>query len=169
VNPYLNPADTDALLGLVKSVRPRVMIEFGCNYGRTAAVLLKQVPTLETYIGIDVPFAHRPALGCQQSEVPLYPGEHAANDPRFSVLLRDSRTLTKADLEPCDAVFIDGDHSEAAVLHDSRLARELVRPGGIIVWHDVGNRAVEVDRALDQLAWPITPVANTWIAFWRAD
>lgn len=37
-----------------------------------------------------------------------------------------------------DLLFIDGDHSHAAVLHDFRLWSPRVRPGGWIVFHDVG-------------------------------
>jgi hypothetical protein len=78
--------------------------------------------------------------------------------------------LTRDDLEPCDAVFIDGDHSVKEVSHDSELARELVRLGGIICWHDNLNPAVEVTQVLKRLnasGWPIKQVAGSWIAFMR--
>jgi len=45
-----------------------------------------------------------------------------------------------------------------------------VRPGGIIIWHDATNDAVEVRRVLDRLraqGWPIETVPNTWLAFRR--
>jgi predicted O-methyltransferase YrrM len=104
--------------------------------------------------------------------VPAQAGRVAAADARFFVLVREggSGTLTPHDLEPCDAVFIDGDHSEGAVRHDSHLARALVRPGGIIVWHDYLNPSVEVTKALGTLrdeGWPIESVDNTWLAFVR--
>jgi predicted O-methyltransferase YrrM len=35
-----------------------------------------------------------------------------------------------------DLVFVDGDHSFDAVLADSRSAFDLIRPGGVVVWHD---------------------------------
>jgi predicted O-methyltransferase YrrM len=170
VNPYLNASDTAALVALVASVEPKVMIEIGCNTGHTAAAILEAVATLEKYIGIDVAPDHVPTLLCQYSEVPSHPGHHAADDPRFFLLLQDSRTLMHSDLEPCDAVFIDGDHSLKAVLHDSNLARALVRPGGIIIFHDYGNDAVEATQAIDQLradGWAIKPIENSWLAFMR--
>jgi predicted O-methyltransferase YrrM len=146
------------------------MIEFGCNRGRTAKALLDNVPTIERYIGIDVPFIHAPTLKCQQSEVPLYPGREAADDPRFFLLLRNSYELGPDDLEPCDAVFIDGDHSERVVRHDSELARMLLRSGGIIVWHDYGNETVEVTQTIVRLqaeGWGIGLIENSWLAFLR--
>jgi len=164
---YLNANETAILVALVKRTRPRVMIEFGCNTGMTARRVLDQVPSLEKYIGIDVPSYYTPMLDCQRSEVPALPGCFA-NDARFYLHVSASQMLGVADLEVCDAAFIDGDHSRNAVLHDSRLARRLVRRGGVIVWHDYGNPAVEVTEVIDQLSsegWPISAVENSWIAF----
>jgi predicted O-methyltransferase YrrM len=172
LNPYLNANDTAALVALIASVEPKVMLEIGCNTGRTAATVLDAVPSIERYIGVDVPFGFKTALACQRSEVPLEAGHFVAEHPRFWLLLceRGSAELAPADLEPVDAVFIDGDHSAQGVMHDSELARALVREGGIIVWHDAGNPHVEVDGALDELRnreWPIVHVENSWIAFCR--
>ena len=167
---YLNSHETSILVHLVQSVNPRVMIEFGCNDGRTASRVLDNVATLERYIGIDVPADYRTTLSCQRSEVPVNAGCHAADDPRFLLLTAPSQLLNAWHLEPCNAVFIDGDHSEVAVLHESRLARRLVRKGGIIVWHDYGNEAVEVTAALDKLCregWSINCVEHSWLAFIR--
>jgi predicted O-methyltransferase YrrM len=171
-NPFLNYRETLILIALVRSVEPKVMIEFGCNAGRTARNVLDHIPSLEHYIGIDAPFSHMPTLAQQVSERVLCPGLFAYENPRFVLMIRErgSLDLTPQDLPPCDAAFIDADHSEQAVIHDSRLAFELVRPGGVIVWHDYGNQAVEVTQALDQLCnegWPIEHVEESWIAFCR--
>ena len=67
-------------------------------------------------------------------------------------------------------MFIDGDHSAVGVLHDSELARALIRPGGIIVWHDYTNAAVEVTQVLDHFAaegWRISHFPGTWLAYLR--
>jgi len=168
---YMTPEETSLLVSLVKSVSPRVMIEFGCNYGVTAARLLDNVSTLEKYIGIDVPIDHSPTLKCQMAEVPRGAGTFASDDQRF-FLLTTEHMLAPDELERCDAVFIDGDHSYEAVVHESHLARTLLRPGGIIVWHDYNNPAVEVTQALDMLrneGWRIDCVENSWLAFMRAE
>jgi predicted O-methyltransferase YrrM len=169
---YMTPHETAILVTLIRSVVPNVMIEFGCNAGITAARVLENVPTLETYIGIDVPFDYVPTLRCQRSEVPTNAGAHVADDERFYLFSASSQSISAADLEPCDAVFIDGDHSEAAVLHESRLARRLIRGPGIIVWHDFFNPHVEVTQALDRLhgeGWPINCVDSSWLAFMRVE
>jgi predicted O-methyltransferase YrrM len=36
-----------------------------------------------------------------------------------------------------DLLFVDGDHTEAGVARDFELYRQLVRPGGIIAFHDI--------------------------------
>jgi hypothetical protein len=71
---YMTPHETAILVALVKSVAPKVMIEFGCNVRLTAERLMQNVPTLESYIGIDVPPDHLTTLECQKSEVPACPG-----------------------------------------------------------------------------------------------
>jgi len=166
---YLNWRETSILIDLVKSVSPKVMIEFGCNLGITANQILKNVDSLEKYIGIDVANDHSPTLDCQVSEIPVEAGIFA-NDDRFFLLISPSAVLKITDLEECDAVFIDGDHSEFVVAYESGLAKELVRPGGIVVWHDYDNPAVQVTKVLDRLVetgWPIVSVHNSWLAFMR--
>lgn len=37
---------------------------------------------------------------------------------------------------PFDLIFVDGSHQLEHVVEDSRLALELLAPGGIVVWHD---------------------------------
>lgn len=52
-----------------------------------------------------------------------------------------------------DLAFIDGDHSYEAVLGDADMASRLLRPGGLIVFHDYGRPGsdVGVTRAVDEL------------------
>ena len=35
-----------------------------------------------------------------------------------------------------DLIFIDADHTYNAVVNDSNKAMEMLRPGGVLVWHD---------------------------------
>jgi len=54
-------------------------------------------------------------------------------------LLGDSGTF---DFSPwagrCSLVFVDGSHTYDYLLSDTRAAMTMVRPGGVIVWHDYG-------------------------------
>jgi predicted O-methyltransferase YrrM len=166
---YLGATECSILIELVKSVNPKVMIEFGCNQGITAQRVLDNVPTLQKYIGVDVQSDFPTTLQCQLTEVPQNAGCYV-DDKRFFILLRPTQHLEADELEPCDAVFIDGDHSFYAVTHESEMAMQLVRTGGIVVWHDFQNPAVEVTAALLKLeaqGWPIVSVRNSWLAFMR--
>jgi predicted O-methyltransferase YrrM len=165
--------DLEVLVALVRSVSPRHVIEFGVNVGRTAKAIMANVPGIERYTGIDVPLDYVPILALQLDNVVPNPGEMVLSDPRFHLIIRPrgSLDLTAADLEPCDVAFIDGDHGREAVLHDTMLARALVRPGGVIVWHDyhtIGN--VDVMAVLDEMhhaGAAIQRIDNSWLAFER--
>lgn len=159
------------LLALIASVCPVAMLEIGVNDGLTARAILACVGSLEHYQGVDVPRDYVPACEVQRNEVPLNPGHLVAADARFELVLRPrgSLDLTAADLRPCDAVFIDGDHGREAVLHDSALALSVLRPGGIVIWHDYNLRpTVDVSAVLHEFAAEgrtIKHVEDTWIAY----
>ncbi|MFF2290451.1 class I SAM-dependent methyltransferase [Peribacillus butanolivorans] len=63
-----------------------------------------------------------------------------------------SRDLHPSDLPAADLIFIDGDHSKEGVLLDTILARQVIRQGGIICWHDYRNHLVpDVTAVIDSL------------------
>lgn len=170
---YMNPGELEVLAALVRSVHPRTMIEIGCNEGRTAKALLNNVDGIENYVGIDVPPGYVFAKQVQRKEVPLKPGHLASDDARFRLILseRGSFDLSATDLPKCDAIFIDGDHGQEAVMHDTWLAHSLVRSGGIIVYHDYHDLGtVDVRDCLHELVdagHDIKHVEGTWLAFER--
>ncbi len=170
---FMNESELETLVALVASVKPKGVLEFGVNTGRTAKAILRHVPGIQCYQGIDVLPGYVTERLVQRKEVPEDPGHLARGDSRFRLVLsaQGSLDLTAADLQRCDAAFIDGDHGRRAVEHDSRLARQLVRPGGIIIWHDyhdLGN--VDVREVLHEQAAAganIQHVKGTWLAFER--
>lgn len=159
------------LIALIRSVHPKGVLEFGVNEGRTAKAILDNVQGIESYQGIDVPVGYIPSKAVQIHEVPAQPAHMVKGDPRFELILRPrgSHDLTKNDLRPCDAAFIDGDHGFKGVMHDSALARALVRTGGIIVWHDYHDLGtVDVRDVLDEFhkaGQDIVHVGETWLAY----
>lgn len=169
---YMNPGELETLITLVRSVKPRVMIEVGCNSGRTAKAILRNVPSLERYVGIDVPPSYEFARSVQRREVPARPGELALDDPRFMLVLarRGTFDLDEDCLPACDVVFIDGDHGAEAVRSDHELAQSLLwRPDGLIIHHDDHDEpTVDVRATLDAMhdpaAPPISHVLGTWLA-----
>ena len=172
---YMNPGELETLITLVRSVKPRVMIEVGCNNGRTAKAILRNVPSLERYIGIDVPPSYEFAKSVQRREVPARPGELALDDPRFMLVLarRGTFDIGPLELPSAEVWFIDGDHGQEAVLCDHRMARININEtgGGLIIHHDDHDEpTVDVRATLDEISPtdnPISHVLGTWLAIQR--
>ena len=158
---------------LFDTVSPRVGNAHGVNAGRTPAAELRNLPTVSRYIGVDVLLGYRTLMPVQRNEVPRQPGGLVKDDLRFELVLRErgSFDLAVADLPSADAIFIDADHSREGVMNDYRLARALVRPGGIIVFHDDNcRREVQVTETLNELCAAgaqIVHVHDTWISYER--
>lgn len=167
---YSNPGEYGCLAALANSIGAKRVLEIGINYGRTAAMLLKNVPTIEKYIGIDVPPSTPLSLAVQKNEVPMIAGQFVEGDPRVRTIIRDggSFSVTPEEVGEVDFAFIDGDHSEDGVVQDTVLAMSVVRDGGIIAWHDYHHLGtVDVAQVLEGLhgaGRPIFHVKGTWIA-----
>lgn len=163
----MNPGELEVFVGMVEAIEAKVVVEIGVHEGRNPMVLLARQNMIERYIGIDVPQNYAPSLPVQRHEVPALPGRLAAHDPRFEMILRPrgSLDLSPDDLPQADAVLIDGDHAWRTVLHDSLLARAIIRPGGVIFWHDYHDlETVDVRGVLDELAAiiPLEHIEGTW-------
>jgi predicted O-methyltransferase YrrM len=106
---------------------------------------------------------------------PGYPDGPQVNDLGMTVICGDShhpdtrdQLLKELDGAPVDMLFIDGDHTYEGVKADWELYAPLVRPGGVIGFHDICLHAempfIEVNRfwfTLDGdkeelVAWPPT-------------
>lgn len=168
---YLNHGELEIIVALVWSAS--VIVEIGLAQGRTAKAILRTLPQVQQYIGIDTGPRYRTKLVGQWGERGEDPGHLAMDDPRFNrwLLPRGSLDLHPADFPMVvDAMFIDGDHSSEAVRHDSDLARSVVAAGGLIIWHDYRNDGVEVTRVLEEdyrRGHQIRHIENTWLAFER--
>jgi hypothetical protein len=102
---------------------------------------------------------------------------------RVCQIYSDSRAWDTRNYPPgfFDTVFIDGGHAQDIVANDSTLAIELVRPGGVVMWHDycalpevtsacsstrgvvgfVSGHREELGRAFERLFW----VEPSWLLF----
>lgn len=85
-------------------------------------------------------------LNCPEAEIVSYDIQQLDSRFRKEVLQSGRVSLRHASFAasaetlrkepPFDLIFVDGSHRFQAVVEDSRLALELVAPGGIIIWHD---------------------------------
>lgn len=100
----------------------------------------------------------------------LYSGTPEAE--RITQLFGDSKAFDESPyLDWADLVFVDGAHAESYVHSDSAKALRMVKPGGLILWHDyVGPMdAPGVFNALNTLSktLPIKHLRGTTFAVYR--
>lgn len=153
-NGFMTRADTEAVLALLREVKPTRVLEIGINYGDTAREILQRVPGIHEYVGIDIMPGTKLPMRFQWPEIPLFPGREVKSDRRVKVIVRPngSRDVTPEEIGKVDAVIIDGDHSEQAVLEDTRLALRCINPRGVIIWHDYyAETNTDVPKALHRL------------------
>jgi predicted O-methyltransferase YrrM len=166
---FAQPFDRRVLLALARTLRPAAVVEFGVQRGLTAALLLTECPWIRRYVGIDLPEGALPVQAGQAQEVPEVPGELASADPRFELLRADSALVTPDMLPTADMVYIDGGHDYPHVVADLRLARAIVRPGGVIAWHDYHRGEPGVRQAIDECNQAegdhIALVDGSWVCF----
>ncbi|MDZ7630122.1 MAG: class I SAM-dependent methyltransferase [Gemmatimonadaceae bacterium] len=100
----------------------------------------------------------------------LYSGTPEA--ARITQLFGDSKKFDESPyLGWADLVFVDGAHAESYVLSDTAKALRIVKPGGLILWHDYAgpHHAPGVFHGLNALSktLPIRHVKGTTFAAYR--
>jgi predicted O-methyltransferase YrrM len=145
---FLGPVqDVDELAHLlddVKSLRPQTILEIGTHRGGTLFLWTRFAAPEATLISIDLPRG-KFGGGYSPFRVPMYRRFAKANQ-QLHLLRADShspRTRTHAQQllagRPLDLLFIDGDHTFDGAKSDWQMYSPLVRPGGLIVFHDIAG------------------------------
>ncbi len=115
----------------------RRAFEFGTYMGRTTYHLAKTSPEMEVTtlsISPDKDPLFGPFLG------KFFKGRPEA--ARIKLLLQDSRDFDPAPYKGMfDVVFVDGDHSYELVKNDTLKAFQLLKKGGVILWHDYAPKS----------------------------
>lgn len=137
---YQNLTEFGHLWEFLDAREPRRLLEIGSLYGGTLWYW-SFLPTLEQLVTIDIPSdweavaagvrAARPLWLEWMGAVDFHDIEADSHDP---ALVEHVRFLLGGEL--LDVAFIDGDHSEGGVREDFDLWTPLVRPGGVVVFHD---------------------------------
>jgi hypothetical protein len=165
--------------------RAKRVFEFGTATGRTTYLIAANAPETEV-VTITLPPAqlgdYRAAAGDDPAERKsivshsqydttfYYSGTPEA--ARITQLLGDSKAFDDGPYAgSCDLVFIDGSHAYSYVESDTQKALRMVRPGGVVLWHDYrGPRApIDVFRYLNRLAgeMPLVHFRGTALVAWR--
>lgn len=166
----LTPVHEVRYLCWLAGTAPGNWVEIGCNKGLTTRDIAAHNPRKIIY-AVDW-FA---GDGMAEEQKGERPGPHDfcvyARRLRNVVCLHArSAEINYRALVDVGVVFIDGDHSHAAVKADTEAALEYFRDrrgGGIIVWHDYyedAPRWVGVKPYVDSLDLPLERIRGTWLA-----
>jgi predicted O-methyltransferase YrrM len=178
-------SDAEAWILAVLARRARRMFEFGTCTGKTAYLWALNAPE-DARITTLTLAPDESDIGEAGRDDDATDRSYAARESAFSTFLYsntpvadkieqlfgDSKTL---DVAPwagkCDLVFVDGSHAYSYVRSDSEKALTLVRPGGLVLWHDYAGprHSKGVYRALNELAErvPLVRIQGTSLVAYR--
>lgn len=124
------------LANIVKIVKPRVCLEIGTFNGRsTLHIALNARQDAKIYT-LDLPSEDREET-FKNIELLFDKEQYNYLRNRIKPLYGDSRDYDFGFLKSSvDFAFVDGCHSEDYVLNDSKVVMEVLKPGGVVVWHD---------------------------------
>ena len=178
-------SDTEAWILAVLAKDARRLFEFGTCTGKTAYLWARNQPpdgTVTTLTLTPEQIAeYQSAAGDDRTDE-----RHARRESRFTRFLYsgtgvadrivqlcgDSKEFDETPyVDTCDVVFVDGSHAYSYVVNDTAKALRMVRPGGLVLWHDYSPDRPGVFRALNELAarLPLVHVRGTTLVAYRKD
>jgi predicted O-methyltransferase YrrM len=156
VDGYFKPlqvrGEIRALLGLVRELRPRRVMEIGTAGGGTLLMWTRVAAGDARLISLDLPGGPWGG-GYGAWKVPVYKA-FALPGQRVELVRADSHQPSSLERvrallggEALDFLMIDGDHSYEGVKQDYEMYSPLVRAGGLIAFHDVADAKDQYDVA----------------------
>jgi predicted O-methyltransferase YrrM len=163
--------ELQVLCKFMQALAPQRVFEFGTFDGFTTLHLAAHAPT-----GCEVLTIDRLAGSYNFSPLRRFP--HAINvggrfhghplAGRIRQLTGDTRTF---DFAPwagtCDLVFLDADHGEEGTQIDTGNAMMLLKPGGVLLWHDCFAEGVAKFLAGFSATHPVVRIRSTTLAMHR--
>jgi hypothetical protein len=131
---------------LVAALRPRLLVELGVDRGESYFAFCQSARENKTgtrCFGIDTWRGDQHAGDYDETTFAQVSAHNRENYEGFSTLLRSSfdEALGFFLPESIDVFHLDGLHTEAAVRHDLEAWLPKIRPGGLLLLHDVEVRA----------------------------
>jgi predicted O-methyltransferase YrrM len=179
-------SNDEAWILAVLSRGAKTMFEFGTSTGRTAYLWARNsCPDAKVYtltLLSDMVGSYQASLDDAAAD------EHAAHvesrvdrfvytdTPVASKVVQlygDSKAFDETPYAgQCDLIFVDGSHAYSYVVSDSEKALRMIKPGGLVLWHDYfgGPWATGSYRALNELSKriPLVHIAGTTLVAHRA-
>lgn len=168
--------DSIALFSLVRTQRPQKLFEIGTFRGLTTVQLAMNTDESAHIYTLDIEPEARKTLADGSFDAGVADdivGQLYRQTPyasRITQIFCDSRKFDPAPFaKQIDFVFIDACHDYEFVKNDTDKAMQMIRPGGIIAWHDYSRTFTGVKRCLEELALKqeVCWVEGTYIAFSR--
>lgn len=150
----LTESDTEILTRLSGG---KICLEIGSAYGYSTVIMTHAYGGAEHVVAVD-PHRDLGSLDAMQANLEAY---HVAD--QVTILQATSQEVLPFVKGPFEFVFIDGDHSQAAVNWDLGWARANIVPGGVIAVHDYGeNTCPDVKTVCDRTE-TAGPNGKVWI------
>jgi Methyltransferase domain len=131
---------------LVAVLKPALLVELGVDRGESYFAFCQSALENKTgtrCFGIDTWRGDQHAGGYDETTFAQVSEHNRANYESFSRLIRSTfdEALARFGDESIDVLHLDGLHTEAAVRHDIEAWLPKLRPGGILLLHDVDVRS----------------------------
>lgn len=150
-----------------------IMVEIGTFDGATAAYVARNRPKA-TILSID-PFPPRTPESIaliNPGDISFWMKNHLPNQRLFVGTAQDWVAVGGGAI--AQVVFVDGDHRTEAVYEDMMAAKEMLRPGGVMLCHDynrikdgVDEVKAGVDRFCKARGWRIVDKCSTIVKVTR--
>ena len=172
---FMSKLEKETLVRMGVAVNAKKVFEFGTNTGQTTAILAKyfeQVYTIDFYKEMgqfispvqinEVPSIIDVGKYCKLPNVVQLYGDTLSKNTRLELMTLNHNF---------DIVIVDGGHDYLTCLNDSLLALVIVKPGGLIVWHDykdanIGKDVMKAVNLVSGIIGNIYHIAKTWLAFY---
>lgn len=167
-------AEAVSLGVLMRKCRARRVFEFGTHRGVSTSQLAANLPEDGKVFTLDLPRSdtrtHFKVDNAAENEVANFPrkGDLIPEPlrPKIQFLEQDSALFDPAPYAgSMDFVFVDAAHTMEYVVNDSEKAWAMLRPGGIVAWHDCRAQSPDVIKYLRRCSYNPRRISETTIAF----
>lgn len=156
IRPRQNPVEIEGLFEEICNLNPHRVLEIGTARGGSLYLWAQAATDDATLVSVDLPGGDFGGAYAECRTALYQAFTHGAQ--KLHLLLEDSHqasTLEKTkscfEQQSIDFAFIDGDHTYEGVKADFYDYGPLVRPGGIIAFHDILYREKQPTIRVDQL------------------
>lgn len=156
IKPLQTPVEIEGLFRMVLALDPKRVLEIGTAKGGTLYLWCQAAAEDATIVSIDLPWG-KFGGGYDEPRATLYRA-FARENQQLHLLRGNSHESSIHEQirqcfanEPIDFAFIDGDHGYAGVKADFIEYGKMVRPGGLIAFHDICPATHDTEIEVSQL------------------